>query len=318
MKLWILLFTLVSTVSIAHAGDKVAYRHRFKETKRGATNWNMDIFMMDVATGERTRLTKHRADDWNPAISPDGKWLAFITDRWSGGLDGEQQVALMNLETREIKRISGGREFWAHAPSFSPDSEVVYFSQSTVPQGNRAQGRYYVMSYEIALDKRKQLTFGPHSAVEPSASPDGKKLAYRSMGPQGQRILIFDLTTSEKTILNPERKTIEDEQRPQWRDNDRVTLLADYGERDSSFYQTVFETSLSGGVSVQKLQHPAFYDIYSICWFNAKRGVVSARDDEDATIQLFAFETGETLKVKKLTEDRIEWSSDADCMKSSL
>lgn len=42
---------------------------------------NYEIFMMDIITGEKTRLTYNDAFDGFPAISPDGHWMGFSSSR---------------------------------------------------------------------------------------------------------------------------------------------------------------------------------------------------------------------------------------------
>jgi tetratricopeptide (TPR) repeat protein len=42
---------------------------------------NMEIYRADVATGQVTRLTDNPAIDGLPTVSPDGRWVAFVSNR---------------------------------------------------------------------------------------------------------------------------------------------------------------------------------------------------------------------------------------------
>ena len=42
---------------------------------------NRDIWILEVASGSLTRFTTNPANDWVEAWSPDGKYLAFASDR---------------------------------------------------------------------------------------------------------------------------------------------------------------------------------------------------------------------------------------------
>jgi Tol biopolymer transport system component len=56
--------------------------------------------------GSRKRaLTRTKdADEWQPAFSPDGKWIAFLADR--GGEDAETQVWLMPADAGEAEQLT--------------------------------------------------------------------------------------------------------------------------------------------------------------------------------------------------------------------
>lgn len=62
---------------------------------------DLDIFSV-AANGEGLRnLTGAAGDDWDPAWSPDGELIAFVTDR-----DGDQEIYLMNPDGGEPRNIS--------------------------------------------------------------------------------------------------------------------------------------------------------------------------------------------------------------------
>lgn len=46
-----------------------------------ARDGNFEIYRVDVASREVTRLTNHPAMDILPAVSPDGRWIAFVSNR---------------------------------------------------------------------------------------------------------------------------------------------------------------------------------------------------------------------------------------------
>ncbi|MFZ5444495.1 MAG: TolB family protein [Myxococcota bacterium] len=48
------------------------------------------LFKVDVASGRKTRLTDGPHDDQLPAVSPDGRWIAFVSNR-----DGDPEVYLL-------------------------------------------------------------------------------------------------------------------------------------------------------------------------------------------------------------------------------
>ena len=81
-----------------------------------------DIYKVASAGGSAVRLTSHDSYESVPVWSPDGKQIAFASDRY-----GNNDVFIMNADGGSAVRLttkSGGE-----APeAFSPDGRYVYFS----------------------------------------------------------------------------------------------------------------------------------------------------------------------------------------------
>lgn len=102
-------------------GTEIAY-----ESDRDG-NW--EIYVLDVAHGVTVNLTRHSADDINPAWSPDGSKIAFSADR-NG--DGQPEIYIMSANGSGLRRVStGSRSYFS--PSWSRDGNwlivVVGFGQ---------------------------------------------------------------------------------------------------------------------------------------------------------------------------------------------
>lgn len=81
------------------------------------------LFRMPVEGGNAEQLTFGSSCNTQPAISPDGTRVAFISDR-----DGsEGNVCVLELSTREIRRIT--HESWAVRPRWTPDSQKIVYLQ---------------------------------------------------------------------------------------------------------------------------------------------------------------------------------------------
>jgi Tol biopolymer transport system component len=63
---------------------------------------NLDIYTLDVETGERTQLTQDRASDEGPTWSPDGQRIAFVSTR-----DNAQgEIYVMNADGSDVRRLT--------------------------------------------------------------------------------------------------------------------------------------------------------------------------------------------------------------------
>lgn len=81
------------------------------------------LFRVPAGGGKAEQLTWGFAYDSDPAVSPDGSRLAFVSDRdGSGG-----NVFLLDLAGGKLRRLT--RERQAAAPVFSPDGRIILFGR---------------------------------------------------------------------------------------------------------------------------------------------------------------------------------------------
>jgi dipeptidyl aminopeptidase/acylaminoacyl peptidase len=87
------------------------------------------LFLVDVGSGAVTQVTRGDYDHADPAFSPDGRSLVFVSDRHRRRDDREfsSDVWLMAVEGGRPQRLSGGHGFTA-APQFSPGGNLVAFA----------------------------------------------------------------------------------------------------------------------------------------------------------------------------------------------
>ncbi len=71
----------------------------------------LDLFVLEVETGDRRRLTEDAYADLQPAWSPDGSRIAFVTDRYSTDLRnldwGPYEIAFIDPISLKVERAPG-------------------------------------------------------------------------------------------------------------------------------------------------------------------------------------------------------------------
>ncbi|MDZ7292465.1 MAG: hypothetical protein ONB44_20390 [candidate division KSB1 bacterium] len=106
--------------SWAPAGDKIV----FSGINFGGAR---DLYIFDLATASLQKLTNDFYDDRDPSWSPDGKVVAFSSDRTEFGRDGAYNLFLYHLETGAIDYVTCGPQH-DYTPVWSPDGSALAFT----------------------------------------------------------------------------------------------------------------------------------------------------------------------------------------------
>ena len=129
-----------------------------------------DIFIINQDGSNLTQITKNAGRNATPDISPDGKRIAFISNR-----DGEKmQIYTMNTDGSNVKRLTKDSTVAFYNPSWSPDGKrIVYYSE----KGDR-KDQIWVMNADGS--NQTLLTNNVGHNIFPAFSPDGKKIIFSS------------------------------------------------------------------------------------------------------------------------------------------
>jgi dipeptidyl aminopeptidase/acylaminoacyl peptidase len=88
-----------------------------------------DLWLWPVAGGAARQLTSDKANDTQPAVSPDGRWIAFVSRR---GDDTESQIYLIAVDGGEARRVTN-LPTGASVPQWFPDSTRIAFVSDVWP-----------------------------------------------------------------------------------------------------------------------------------------------------------------------------------------
>ncbi len=128
-------------------------------------------------------------DDSQPAISPDGKSLAFRSERGGGG------IFIMSLKGGTARRISD----MGYNPAWSPDGrELAVATEGIVDPGMRkSQSEIWILDVESGLKRRIVGSAGDmgNDGVQPSWSPDGSRIAYWGVPAEGARRILWTVAS---------------------------------------------------------------------------------------------------------------------------
>ncbi len=106
------------------AADQISNRNVSATGKRAVVEARGDIWTLPAEKGSPRNLTQTAAAaERDPAWSPDGKWVAYLSDA-----TGAYEVWVTRADGRgETRRLTDGSHAYLYSPSWSPDSAKIVF-----------------------------------------------------------------------------------------------------------------------------------------------------------------------------------------------
>jgi len=138
-----------------------------------------DIYTMPAAGGEATAILTGMAFQSQPAYSPDGSQIAYLSDK-----DGSENLYVANADGSKPKKISSMKKGEGMSPAWSADGNYVFISQLTNGIGANEIWMYHKLGGK-GIQITKSMPNGPTTprnrqpnAQGVSASSDGRYIYY--------------------------------------------------------------------------------------------------------------------------------------------
>jgi Tol biopolymer transport system component len=188
----------------------------------GTDAGNTDVYTIPASGGGETRLTTDPAVDSDPAWSPDGTKIVFVSNRAPHA--GDFELYTMNADGSGQTRLANASSVGHDAdPGWSADGTEIVFTS------NR-DGNFDL--YKVNANGTGTATHltetSPGSDTFPAWSPDGTKIAFQRTGSTISDICVLNLSTGPPAncFLNP--PTGAHDQHPSWSpDGKRIAFETD-------------------------------------------------------------------------------------------
>ena len=165
---------LVMLVLSGCGGDQKGGKMVYTSQEEGIQN----IYLVDPGKNP-LNLTDSPSKDSSPRLSPDGKMVAFVSER-----NGKRDVFIIDVKGQGLVQISDGTGN-VSSPRWSPDGEMLaYLSTSE-------EGAVHIYLTEVEDPSPHRLTVGSTDEGPPAWSPDGRWIAFSLIDDKGEGLGIF-------------------------------------------------------------------------------------------------------------------------------
>jgi dipeptidyl aminopeptidase/acylaminoacyl peptidase len=204
----------ISDIHVSPDGKSVVYAVGSSDLARATRQSH--LWMMNIDGSQTRQMTRGDKSEYSPVVSPDGHWIAFISDR-----DGEPNLFVIPVNGGEARKVTG-ISTGVSDPVWSPDGQYIAFSTDGYPEcGNddacnkrisetwrdgplkahmadhlffrhwnewKDGTRTHIFLAEVATGKTRDLTPGDFDSptfqlggpLQYDFSPDGKEFVYVS------------------------------------------------------------------------------------------------------------------------------------------
>lgn len=248
-----------------------------------------DVWVMRGDGSDPKRLTNDGTNNQTPCWSPNGRLIAFVSDR-----DGNKEIYTVKADgTTPLNLTHHPAEDWT--PAWSPDGSTIAFS-------SYRDGNWELYLMDANGSNQRRLTHNNAADYAPSWSPDGQRIAFQSNRDGNWEIYVIGIDGKGSQRLTNDEAT---DSAPAWSPDGERIAFESYRDGNMEIY-----VMAADGTDVQNLTQDEYSNEHGPAWARAGTRVLyySNRDGGWDIYSMKADGTDrENLTLNPALEQRPNW-----------
>ncbi len=184
----------VGSLAWSPDGKSIAF-DQYDEALETGLYEHSQIFIIDLSTKKISRVTAPGFMDAEPAWSPDGKSIAFTTNRW-----GKPKIGVTKVGKSSARKLPGQMDLYCAKPEWSRSG--IYFRGSN--QGLE-DGKSEIFRYNPQTQTTGKIGVSDSDSVKFAVSNDGTLLMYSQFASAYHHgLIIKNLKSGKQTKIYPD------------------------------------------------------------------------------------------------------------------
>lgn len=178
------------------------------------------IYRMRSDGSDPTRLTQTTSEETLPVWSPDGRMIAFVSNR-----DGNREIYTMHADgSNQVNLTRNAADDWT--PCWSPSGQKIAFA-------SYRDGNWEIYTMNADGTEPRRLTNSPSAEYSPAWSPDGRTIACVSAVDGNLEIYAVAVENGQMTRLTFDGAT---DQAPAWSPDGKLLAWESYRDGNMEIY----------------------------------------------------------------------------------